>query len=110
MPAVVSTLPADAALSWHLYLLRCADGSLYTGISLDPLRRCQEHNQQRSRASRYVWARRPAHLVWCQKVASHSVALQLERRLKRLPKLKKEQLLLEESIWLELQAQITTAP
>ena len=104
-PAV---LPLDK--QWHLYLMRCADGSLYAGISLDPERRCVEHNQQRSRASRYVWARRPAHLVWARAVASQSHALKLEVRLKRLTKTKKEQLLQQDSDWQALQAQIKTAP
>lgn len=95
---------------WQLYLLRCDDGSLYTGISLDPERRCKEHNLQVSRASRYVWARRPAHLVWQRTVANQSQALQLEYRLKRLPKARKERLLQEEHLWFELQAAIKTAP
>ena len=99
-----------AAAAWFLYLLRCADGSLYTGISLDPDRRCKEHNQQRSRASRYVWARRPAQLVWRKAVADHAQALKLEIRLKRLSKLKKEQLLLHDAGWQALLADTKTAP
>lgn len=95
---------------WHVYLLRCNDGSLYTGISLDPERRCMEHNQQISHASRYVWARRPALLVWQRTVADQSLALQLEYRLKRLTKVRKERLLQEENLWLELQVAIKTAP
>ena len=87
---------------WHVYLVRCADGSLYAGISLAPERRCIEHNQQRSRASRYVWARRPAYLVWQRAVANHSQALKLEIRLKRLTKTKKEQLLEQDAAWLAL--------
>lgn len=95
---------------WHLYLLRCSDGSLYTGISVDPERRCMEHNQQLSRASRYVWARRPAQLIWQRPVANQTLALQLEYRLKRLTKTRKEQLLQEDKAWLALQATIKTAP
>ncbi len=96
--------------SWSLYLLRCRDGSLYAGISLDPVRRCMEHNQQASRASRYVWSRRPAELVWQRTVASQSQALQLEYRLKRLSKAAKERLLQDDSGWMALQAKIKTAP
>ena len=95
---------------WHLYLLRCRDGSLYAGITLDPERRCKEHNQQASRASRYVWSRRPAELVWQRPVVSQSVALQLEYRLKKLSKVEKERLLQDDHGWLALQAQIKTAP
>lgn len=95
---------------WHIYLLRCGDGSLYAGISLDPVRRCLEHNQQASRASRYVWARRPATLIWQKTVADHRHALQLEYRLKRLPKARKERLLQEDSLWQGLLSQLKTAP
>lgn len=105
---VLSTLRSSQC--WYIYLLRCRDNSLYTGISLDPKRRCQEHNQQASRAARYVWSRRPATLVWQRKVGSHSVALKLEYRLKRLSKTAKEALLVNEVHWQQLQAQIKTAP
>lgn len=98
------------ANQWHIYLLRCVDGSLYAGISLDPERRCLEHNQQRSRASRYVWARRPARLVWQRSVVNQSHALKLEVRLKRLTKAKKEQLLQHDEGWISLQDQLKTAP
>lgn len=100
----------NSPTQWYLYLLRCHDGSLYTGISLDPRRRCKEHNQQASRASRYVWARRPALLVWQRAVFNHTQALQLEYRLKRLTKARKERLLQEEQLWIELQETIKTAP
>lgn len=110
-PQLISQHPPQAiSKEWHVYLLRCNDGSLYTGISVDPERRCIEHNQQASRASRYVWARRPAQLVWQRTVANQSLALQLEYRLKRLTKARKERLLQEDSIWQALQAEIKTAP
>ncbi|ART79972.1 GIY-YIG nuclease family protein [Oceanisphaera avium] len=96
--------------TWYLYLVRCVDGSLYAGISLDPQRRCHEHNQQRSRASRYVWARRPAQLVWNKPVASHSEALKLEIKLKRLSKAQKEQLIIEDKVWTTFYAPLKTAP
>ena len=87
---------------WYLYLMRCRDGSLYGGISLDPERRCLEHNRARSRASRYVWARRPAELVWRQPVTDKVTALKLEYRLKRLPRKQKEQLLAHPEGWRQL--------
>jgi putative endonuclease len=102
--------PDNPAPPWHLYLLRCRDGSFYAGISLDPVRRCKEHNQQVSRASRYVWSRRPAELVWQRTVASQSVALQLEYRLKKLSKVAKERLLQDDHGWVVLQTKIKTAP
>lgn len=85
--------------NWFIYLLRCRDGSLYTGITLDPRRRCREHNQDARRASRYVWSRRPAILVWQQPLTDKSQALRLEKRLKRLPKAHKEALLAAPERW-----------
>ncbi|MDP5293776.1 GIY-YIG nuclease family protein [Oceanimonas sp. CHS3-5] len=84
---------------WHLYLLRCRDDSLYGGITLEPERRCREHNELKARASRYVWSRRPAVLVWQQAVGDKSTALKLEYRLKRLPRKQKEQLLSRPESW-----------
>ena len=105
---VLSTV--TPAQCWYIYLLRCRDNSLYTGISLDPQRRCQEHDHHAARASRYVWSRRPATLVWQRNVASHSLALKLEYHLKRLSKTAKEALLINEVHWQQLQAQLETAP
>lgn len=93
--------PASHRPLWFIYLLRCRDGSLYAGISLDPLRRCREHNEDVRRASRYVWSRRPAKLVWQQSLSGKSEALRLERRLKRLPKIRKEALLAAPECWRE---------
>jgi predicted GIY-YIG superfamily endonuclease len=42
---------------WYVYLLRCGDGSLYTGVTNDPERRCRQHNA--GTASRYTRSRRP---------------------------------------------------
>ncbi|PSJ38735.1 endonuclease [Zobellella taiwanensis] len=89
----------DESPTWFVYLLRCRDRSLYAGISRDPERRCREHNEHQRLASRYVWSRRPAELVWRLPVADKSTALRLEYRLKRLDKQQKEQLLLEAEGW-----------
>lgn len=107
----IATEPGSGPKIWFIYLLRCRDDSLYAGISLDPERRCHEHNRQAGRASRYVWARRPARLVWQRPVADQSQALRLELRLKRLPRARKEQLLHQPELWQRLLAADTkTAP
>lgn len=89
----------DESTTWFVYLLRCRDRSLYAGISRDPERRCREHNEHQRLASRYVWSRRPAELVWRLPVVDKSTALRLEYRLKRLGKQQKEQLLLDAEGW-----------
>src|SRR5690554_6295916 len=63
-PVSVMDPMTDESPTWFVYLLRCRDRSLYAGISRDPERRCREHNEHQRLASRYVWSRRPAELVW----------------------------------------------
>jgi putative endonuclease len=65
-----------------VYLLRCADGSLYCGWSTDPERRLLQH--QAGTASRYTRTRRPVELVYSREFASRSEAMREEVRIKRL--------------------------
>ncbi|HEX4496264.1 MAG TPA: GIY-YIG nuclease family protein [Thermoanaerobaculia bacterium] len=76
-----------------IYILRCGDGSLYTGIAKDVERRLAQHSA--GRASRYTRARLPVRLVWRREVFSWSLALREEIRIKALRKNEKEALLLE---------------
>ncbi len=66
-----------------VYLLRCADGTLYCGWSTDPHRRLEQH--QAGSASRYTRSRRPVELVWTLECATRSEAMREEARIKRLP-------------------------
>lgn len=77
--------------SWFVYLLRCADGSLYTGISNDVPRRLKQHNA--GTASRYTRSRLPAVLVYQEIQASRSLALKRELAIKALSKQEKELLI-----------------
>ena len=65
-----------------VYLLRCADGTLYCGWSTDPVRRHRQH--QAGTASRYTRARRPVELVYTREFATRSEAMREEVRIKRL--------------------------
>jgi putative endonuclease len=65
-----------------VYILRCADGSLYTGWSTDVARRLQRHRS--GKASRYTASRLPVELVYQTAVADRSSALREEARIKRL--------------------------
>ena len=65
-----------------VYLLRCADGTLYCGWSTDPERRLRQH--QAGTASRYTRTRRPVELVYTREFASRSEAMREEVRIKRL--------------------------
>lgn len=73
---------------WWLYVLRCADGTLYTGITTDLRRRLLQHNS--GTASRYTRGRLPAALVHQERCRDKSSALKKEFRIKALPRREKE--------------------
>ena len=76
---------------WHLYLVRCADGTLYTGISTDVGRRFLLH--QRNQGARRLRGRGPLQLVFSQAVGDRSSALKIEYRVKQLSRCDKERLI-----------------
>ena len=78
-------------IRWFVYLLRCADGSLYTGIAKDVDRRCQQHNA--GTASRYTRSRLPVVAVYREAHASRSLALRREAAIKALSRRQKETLI-----------------
>jgi predicted GIY-YIG superfamily endonuclease len=78
--------------SWYVYILRCADGSLYTGITTDLDRRCKQHNA--GTASRYTRSRLPVELVYQEARDSQSKALKRELEIKALTRQQKESLIL----------------
>jgi predicted GIY-YIG superfamily endonuclease len=67
---------------WFVYIVRCADGSLYTGITKDVKRRCQQHNA--GTASRYTRSRRPVKLIYQEVHPSQSSALKREAAIKTM--------------------------
>jgi putative endonuclease len=75
----------------HVYLLSCADGTLYCGWTTDVARRLGEH--QAGTASRYTRSRLPVSLAWSKAVASRGDALREEHRIKRLTRAEKLALL-----------------
>lgn len=70
--------PADD--EWFVYMVRCASGSLYTGIAKDVSRRCQQHND--GTASRYTRSRLPVELVYHEAQPDQSSALKREAAIK----------------------------
>ena len=77
-------------LDWTVYILRCADKSLYTGITNDLKRRVQQHNL--GTASKYTRVRLPVKLVYRELGMTQSQALRREYAIKALSKIKKEEL------------------
>jgi putative endonuclease len=76
-------MPERAMSAWSLYLLRCADGSIYTGITTDVTRRLDEH-QSGSRGSKYLRSRRPVQLLYQRRIGTRSLASRLEYQVRNL--------------------------
>jgi putative endonuclease len=80
-------------MEFSLYILLCADGTLYTGIAAHVARRLAQHNGEKPGGARYTSGRRPVKLVYEAKFASRSAALKEELRLKRLSRTQKQHLI-----------------
>lgn len=72
---------------WYLYIIRCADNSLYTGVTTDLYRRVEKHNQKAG--GNYTRARTPVILVYQETHPTRSSALKREIQIKKLSRAKK---------------------
>ena len=77
--------------TWYLYILRCGDGTLYTGITTDVQRRLTAHRT--GKGAKYTRGRGPLELVYTEECGSHSDALKREIAVKKLPRQDKEKLI-----------------
>ena len=77
--------------TWHLYILRCRDGSLYTGITTDVEKRLEAHRS--GKGAKYTRGRGPLELVYREKCGTHSDALKREIEIKRLTREQKQALI-----------------
>ena len=78
-------------MNWYVYILRCGDGSLYTGISDDVPRRLEAHRS--GKGAKYTRGRGPLELVFTQQTEDKSAALRWEAEIKRLRREEKEKLI-----------------
>lgn len=90
--AQAKTIPEDQ--SWHLYIIRCRQGQLYTGITTDVERRFNEHQSNSVKCAKYLRGKQPLTLVYTTSVNDKSDALQLEYKIKKLSALQKKALIL----------------
>ena len=67
---------------WYLYIVACADGTLYTGIAKDIESRVKQHNS--GKGARYTRGRLPVELVYSERVGTHGDALRRERQVKMM--------------------------
>ncbi|MFB3091444.1 MAG: GIY-YIG nuclease family protein [Gammaproteobacteria bacterium] len=79
--------------SWFVYIVRCADNTLYTGIAKDVERRILEHNSDDISGAKYTKARRPVALVYQEACDSRSAASKREYEIRQLGRKGKEELL-----------------
>ena len=77
--------------NWHLYILRCADGTLYTGITTDVDKRFEAHCA--GKGAKYTRGRGPLTLVYREECGDHSSALKRELEVKKLSRPEKERLI-----------------
>ena len=77
--------------TWYLYILRCKDGSLYTGITTDVEKRLESHRS--GKGAKYTRGRGPLELVYREECGTHSDALKRESEIKRLTRKKKQVLI-----------------
>lgn len=75
--------------TWYVYILRCADQSLYTGVTIDCERRVNEHNKDSKLGARYTKSRRPVILIWQESWPDRSSAMQREAAIKRMTRQQK---------------------
>jgi putative endonuclease len=75
---------ANPSTNWWVYMVRCADGSLYTGVTTSIERRIRQHNGDIRGGARYTASRRPVVLAGACKATDRSNAQKLEASLKRL--------------------------
>jgi putative endonuclease len=75
---------------WTIYILRCSDNSLYTGITKNIAKRVEEHNTGGRSGAKYTRGRRPVRLVYKECATSRSDATRRENEIKRMQKGRKE--------------------
>jgi putative endonuclease len=99
-----------SAARWHVYLVRCGDGALYTGVTTDVARRIEEHRRGGARGAKRLRGRAPLRLVASRPVGGRGPALRVERRIKRLSKSGKEALVARPGALAAMLAEVRGGP
>ena len=78
---------------WYVYMVRCGDGALYTGIATDVSRRFSEHQRDEGKGAKYLRGKGPLLLVFKKAIGARGLALRVEGQIKKLSKERKEELI-----------------
>jgi predicted GIY-YIG superfamily endonuclease len=84
-------MPETEQKRWHFYLARCSDGSLYSGIAVDPVKRMEVHNA--GKGAKYTRSRLPVVMVYSETLPDQSSALKREAEVRKWNRKKKEELI-----------------
>lgn len=93
MDTLTENRPIQTDQAWSVYLLRCADDSLYCGITTDIEKRLKQHNGELKGGAKYTAARQPCELVYQESANNRSCASQREYQIKKLTRTAKELLI-----------------
>ncbi|MFZ2026206.1 MAG: GIY-YIG nuclease family protein [Microgenomates group bacterium] len=76
-------------MNWYLYIVKCADSSLYTGITTDLVRRIKEHNTDTTRGAKSLRGKKPVVLVYSETLLNRSAASLREAAIKKMSRTEK---------------------
>jgi len=82
---------------WYVYILKCSDGTLYTGITNDLEARLKKHNS--GKGAKYTRGRTPVEIVHSQQLADKSTALKVECEIKKKTRAQKLSLIADKAVW-----------
>ncbi len=88
---MIQAIKSRGRKEWTVYILRCGDGSLYTGIAKDVQARIKQHSE--GRGATYTRTRLPVELLYLQEGFTRSQALVREAQIKAMPRYKKEEII-----------------
>lgn len=88
-------MPNDRTIAprWYVYLLRCGNDALYTGITMDVPRRLAEHRDAKGKGAKFLRGKEPLDLVFKKAIGAKGVALRVESCIKKLSRARKEELI-----------------
>lgn len=82
--------------TWYVYVLQCADGTLYTGVTTDLKRRTRQHNGELKGGAKYTNTRRPVFMLWSESLVDRSSACKREYAIKQLSRKEKLKLVINQ--------------